>query len=49
VEEGSTSDMFAFSDSIPFINPKTNFAYSRSCIPFTHESTRRKGITDIKT
>jgi len=32
-----------------FINPKINFAYFKSCIPFTHESTRRKGIRDIKT
>ena len=31
------------------INPKTNFAYSKSCIPFTHESTRTKGIRYIKT
>jgi len=31
------------------MNPKTNFADSTNCIPFTHESARRKGIIDIKT
>jgi hypothetical protein len=30
------------------INPKTNFADFKSCVPFTHESARRKEIINIK-